>query len=247
MYWPDFETVRTFYSTPLGMLVCRTLRREIRTFWPHILNNPTHNNELVAGLGYATPYLSSFLKAKNAGQSRAIALMPSAMGYRHWPKDKPNRSTSVLETHLPLADNLLDRVLIIHALEHTHDPRTMLREVWRVLAPGGKILVMVPNRRSIWARAEKTPLGHGRPFSQTQLNTLLEDSMFTLNKSKTGVLLPPCNYRFMLKTARFWEEYAPKVPLPMGGMVISEGEKTLYATTKETVKETSRAFAGAVD
>jgi SAM-dependent methyltransferase len=47
-------------------------------------------------------------------------------------------------TDLPFEDAAFDRVLCIHVLEHVHDDLAALRELHRVLAPGGQAIVMVP-------------------------------------------------------------------------------------------------------
>ena len=71
-----------------------------------------------------------------------------------------------------------DRVLLVHMLEWSEHPHALLREIWRVLAPNGRILVAVPNRRGLWARMDTTPFGYGSPFSRSQLTQLLKDAMF---------------------------------------------------------------------
>ena len=53
---------------------------------------------------------------------------------------------------LPLPDGSIDRVLLVHLLEVTEHPRDVLDEVWRVLTPGGRMIVVAPNRRGLWAR-----------------------------------------------------------------------------------------------
>ena len=58
--------------------------------------------------------------------------------------------------HLP--DASIDRVLAVHSLEMAANARDQLREIWRVLAPGGRVILVVPNRRGLWARGEATPL-----------------------------------------------------------------------------------------
>jgi alpha-ketoglutarate-dependent 2,4-dichlorophenoxyacetate dioxygenase len=45
--------------------------------------------------------------------------------------------------------------------------------------PEGRLLLIVPNRRGIWARLDSTPFGHGRPYSRGQLERLLGDALFT--------------------------------------------------------------------
>ena len=55
----------------------------------------------------------------------------------------------------------------------------MLKEIWRVLAGGGRLLVVAPNRRGIWARLDLTPFGSGQPYTMSQLSRLLRDEQFT--------------------------------------------------------------------
>ena len=85
----------------------------------------------------------------------------------------------VEELDLPLVDAAVDRVLLVHALEMSRDAEAMLREVWRVLAPGGRLLAVIPNRRGIWARTDTTPFGHGRPYSRSQITAFVARDWFT--------------------------------------------------------------------
>jgi SAM-dependent methyltransferase len=49
-------------------------------------------------------------------------------------------------------DHFFDTVIIWHVLEHLHDPRGVLEEIHRILRPGGKLIVAVPNLSSLQAR-----------------------------------------------------------------------------------------------
>lgn len=49
-------------------------------------------------------------------------------------------------TSLPLADDSIDLLLCYHVLEHVPDDVTAMREIARVLRPGGRALVQVPFR-----------------------------------------------------------------------------------------------------
>ena len=51
---------------------------------------------------------------------------------------------------LPVPKNSLDAVVLHHVLETAEDPRTAIREVSRVLAPGGRLLVVSFNPWSLW-------------------------------------------------------------------------------------------------
>ena len=82
----------------------------------------------------------------------------------------------------------VDRVLLVHALEMAHDPGALLREVWRVLAAGGRLLAVVPNRRGLWARMDTTPFGHGRPYSRTQINAAPARHLVHADRMERGAL-----------------------------------------------------------
>ena len=47
--------------------------------------------------------------------------------------------------HLPFADNSFETVLLVAVLEHTREPWRLLAEARRVLKPGGRTVVVVPN------------------------------------------------------------------------------------------------------
>ncbi len=117
----------------------------------------------VLGVGYATPYLGLFREEAE----RCLALMPAPQGVVRWPSTRPALAALVEEDELPLTDSAVDRVLLVHALEMSADPAELLREAWRVLAAGGRLLAVVPNRRGLWARMDTTPFGQGRPYSRT--------------------------------------------------------------------------------
>ena len=52
---------------------------------------------------------------------------------------------------LPIASNGVDGVVLHHALEYARDPRSAIREVTRVIRPGGRLLVCCFNPVSLWA------------------------------------------------------------------------------------------------
>jgi SAM-dependent methyltransferase len=60
---------------------------------------------------------------------------------------------------LPFTDGCFDVVLIRDVLHHVPEPQTVLAEARRVLRPGGRILLVEPNRNSplIWAQALMVP------------------------------------------------------------------------------------------
>ena len=137
----DIVDLRAFYLSPLGHATRRLLRQKLLQLWPDL-----RGMNLLA-LGFATPVLRPWL-----GQTDGVfALMPAAQGVVYWPKEGPNRTALADPLDLPLPDNSIDRVLLLHAMESAEDSSALLREVWRVLKSGGRMIAVVPNRRGIWA------------------------------------------------------------------------------------------------
>ena len=227
MMRPDVIDLRKFYHTRLGVTVRKALVRKIRTIWPDI------SNFRLLGLGYATPYLYPF---RNETE-RTFALMPAQQGVIHWPHEGPGLVGLCEETRLPLQDSSVDRIILVHGLENTREADVILQEIWRVLTSSGKLLVVVPGRRGLWARLEKTPFGHGHPFSDKQLRRALRDNMFTFSDVQGALYFPPSNVRLILRMASFLEKIGEKWWSKFSGVRIIEAEKQIFAIPQEPLKK----------
>lgn len=234
--WTDVIDLRDFYESNRGRVARRMIRRRLRDFWPDV------TGMRVLGVGFATPYLRPFMQEAD----RTVAAMPAGQGVLHWPPDGDGLTVLADEMELPFDDLSIDRVLLIHALENAEPVRPLLREVWRVLAGSGKLLVVTPNRRGIWARLERTPLGHGRPYSGRQLSVLLRDTMFTPMSSKTALFVPPIDSRMLLSSSPAWEKIGAAAFSHFGGVVMTEASKQLYAG-QVSAKGVKRRYAVTVD
>ena len=152
----------------------------------------------------------------------------AAQGAIKWPRNGPSRSALVFDEELPLPDSAIDRILMVHALEHAENPRETLMEAWRVLAPNGKLVLVVPNRRGMWARFEHTPFGSGRPWSRGQLQRLLRSAMFTPSSFSEALFFPPFRRRSLLGLTVALETFGRKAWPVFAGVVIVEAVKQLY-------------------
>ena len=215
----DVVDLREFYDTRLGLVARRMLVRRIRAMWPEVAGMR------LLGLGYATPYLRPFL----GEAERVMALMPAAQGVLHWPPEGPNRVVLADESELPLPDFSIDRVLLVHGLEFSEQVRPLLKEVWRVLAGGGRVLVVVPNRRGIWARIDGTPFGQGHPYTPSQLSRLLREESFTPERNSAALYVPPTRSRMMLRSAAAIESVGQRWFTTFAGVVMVEATKEIYA------------------
>jgi SAM-dependent methyltransferase len=157
--------------------------------------------------------------------------MPAAQGVLRWPPEEANQVLLADEAELPLPDMSCDRILLIHALERSEQVRPLLREMWRVLSGSGRLLVIVPNRRGIWARLDRTPFGTGSPFTPSQLSHLMRESLFTPVQSRMALFVPPSNSRMVLGSAPAWEEVGRRWFPTFAGVVMLEAAKEVYAVT----------------
>ncbi len=220
--WPDVVNIKEFYTTSLGKVARRMIRRKIREFWPDV-----KGGNMVA-IGYPTPYLRFYREEAK----RLVALMPAEQGALSWSRKESNIVALVEETQLPLPDKSVDFVLIVHALEFTSHPREMMREIWRVLADGGRLLLVVPNRSGLWSRREKTPFGQGHTYSSLQLAQLLKENTFTPLRAEYALYIPPYFSRLFLKTASAWEKIGHQWFRNLSGVLIFEASKQVYAGSR---------------
>ena len=211
----DVRDLTAFYDAPLGQLARRAILREIRGFWPDL------RNYRVLGYGFAVPYLRALAEAE-----RAIAAMPAPFGVMAWPAGK-NAALLCEEDALPFPDVFFDRILIVHGLESAESLRALLRQLWRVLAPEGRILLVAPNRASLWAQVQVSPFGHGRPFSRMELESLLKDALFEPGRWARALYAPP--FETVTRSGAGWEKVGARLFPGIGGVHVVEAAKSLYA------------------
>ena len=177
------------------------------------------------GIGFAAPYLRLW----RGTAERCIAVTPAQMGATRWPVGEPCLSCTAEEDALPFPDMSFDRVILVHGLEAAENARRLLREIWRVLKDDGRLLVVAPNRAGLWAYVERTPFGHGQPYSFGQLGRLLAASLYRVERRDTVLWLPPVGPRLMLRSADLFERAGRRLMPGMAGVIISEAVKDVYA------------------
>lgn len=231
----DVVDLRNFYAQSLGVVARRFVGRGIRARWSDT------KGLRVVGVGYATPYLGLFREEAE----RCLAFMPAAQGAVKWPSIRPALTALVDADELPLTEAAVDRVLLVHALEMSPDAAALLREAWRVLASGGRMLVVVPNRRGVWARLDTTPFGHGRPYSRSQIIQLLRETWFTPVGWSEALYVPPIPRGWFLRTAIAWERTGASISAPFAGVHIVEATKQVYRSLP--ARKTKRRLVPALE
>lgn len=220
----DVVDLRSFYyQRALGRVVQRILRDRLTAMWP-----PERSAGMtVAGYGFAVPMLRPYLPRAR----RVMALMPGQQGVMQWPMGAPNHAVLCDETAWPLDTGSVDRLIVLHGLETADHAGALLTECWRVLGPGGRLLVMVPNRAGLWAQSEATPFGIGRSYTRGQLESQARGAGFVTEATGAALYIPPSDRRFWLKSAQMWERTGARIAsVLIAGVVMAEFAKQVPAT-----------------
>jgi SAM-dependent methyltransferase len=189
---------------------------QIRQLWPNL----TGLNAV--GLGHAQPFLGTLEEAARVVAFTTPGLPPPSE------VDAAGRCAAVVENMLPLADSSVDRLLLVHSLETSPALKRLMREVWRVLVDGGRIIALVPNRRGLWCWSERTPFGHGQPYSVGQLERTLRRHLLEPVAARNALFLPPVQSGLLLRFAIPVERLGLRLAPQLSGVVLVEAEKQVF-------------------
>jgi SAM-dependent methyltransferase len=209
-----------FYGTRGGEVAARLVSARLSVLWPALPGLS------VLGLGWAAPYLPLW----QAEARRSVSLVP-----RHLraplPLMRAEGCATLLseEESLPFPADSFDRVLLVHGLEAAENARRLLREVWRVLRDDGRLMLVVPNRTGIWAHFDRTPFGHGQPYSRGQIERLLARHLFRTERKEVALFVPPHGLSRLGAAAPVLERCGRVLCPRIAGVFILEAEKDLFA------------------
>ncbi|MBI1300342.1 MAG: methyltransferase domain-containing protein [Alphaproteobacteria bacterium] len=216
-YAPDYQK---FYDSEIGGIVRRTLCGHIEDLWPDV------HGLRVMGCGYTIPYLDVISK----NTERTFNMMPTRQGAENWVLNEKNLTLLCDDRHMPIENSSVDRILLIHYLENADNIKKTLKEVWRILKPNGRIMVIVPNRMGAWTHADWSPFGQGRPFTTMQICESLRDNMFIQECHKMALFVPPIpDSPVMMRSANLIEKMGGRIIPFVAGVHILEASKQIYA------------------
>ena len=229
----DVLDLRNFYyRSALGRAAQTVIREDLRALWPDM------TGRTVVGFGFAVPLLRPFLEEAR----RVIALMPGPQGVMPWPRGAENISALCEDTLWPLQAGQVDRLVLMHGLETSDHADALLEECWRVLAPDGRIVIIVPNRAGLWSRSDTTPFGYGRPYSASQLEAQLRRHRFGTEDVRSTLYQPPSHQPGWRRMARLIERAGRNLPFfAAGGVLMAEAAKQSVALGGTPAPVTRRA------
>lgn len=149
--------------------------------WPHLM---TEYGAKVCGVDYAKLYTTDGLKLRHPTLSHVCAFDFTTQAW-------------------PFEDNSFDVITHLDLIEHVHPPlKHMLDEMYRVLKPGGTLIMTTPNFTSLRKRASmligKSPISqierfycddpfieHIKEYTISELEFLLSNTKFKIDETST--------------------------------------------------------------
>lgn len=136
---------------------------------------------------------------------------------------------------LPFPSFSYDLVVAVTALEFTPHPDTAVRELWRLVKPGGSMVVGVLNAWSPWAwhrgrrsRKVASVFAHARFFSPWKLKSLLARNTGETQFSWSScVFIPPWSGSRLVRLAVPLERIARPLFRPLGALIVMRVDKRL--------------------
>jgi len=235
----DVAQLRRFYSrTDLGMHASTMLGKSLRAIWPNA------RGMAVVGFGYPLPLLQAF----RGEAAQTLALMPAEQGVVSWIDRNRNAAALVEGDRLPMASQTVDRLVSLHGIELASRPEELLQEIHRVLSPGGRVVVIVPNRTGLWARSDSVPFGLGQPFTVGQLRRMLRDYGFDPCLETAALYAPPSRRRFWIRSAPVLERAGARFAMRrLAGVLVVEAVKLVYVAPRPALAASLRGFVGAIE
>jgi len=149
-------------------------RRRITDFF--LKKHLREKNDAVI-LDVASACGANFFNFKKYGKVIGIDISDTSISYC--------KSRGIADIHkgdaqnLPFESNFFDAVLALDALEHFENDSRAVSEMFRVLKPGGLLLVNTPAFMSLWSQHD-TSFHHVRRYRTGQLSDLLRTNEFSL-------------------------------------------------------------------
>lgn len=209
--------LENFYGSRLGLSACAMVHRRLKPLWPSL------EGQDVLGYGYAIPYLEPY------ETHRTLYAMPADQGAVQHNSRRGNTTSLVYGDELPFMPVSFDRVLVAHGLEEAPNIAAVLQELWRVMKPEARIVIVCANRAGLWARSDQTPFGAGRPFSRSQINRALKQAGFVPVVRSGALYSPPLKFANGERRTQGFEIFGETVWPSLSGLVMIEAVKRLYA------------------
>ncbi|MFV9875495.1 MAG: methyltransferase domain-containing protein [Rickettsiales endosymbiont of Dermacentor nuttalli] len=229
--------LNNFYAGDKGQKTYKCINNAISTFWHNI------KNEKILGIGYTSIYIQNFLNNYLISANPFYPYTDSNILGEYIRNNNTNiMDCAIQEDALPFSNNAINRIMLIHCIEYSSNIHQLMKEVWRILIPGGKLLIVVPNKFSILSYVETDFFKRCNSFSIGQLYNLLYEHMFVPISTSSALFGVSNLYSTLLPFHSILEHTGQKSLLPFGGLLLIESTKLMYASRQKFPKPRKMVF-----
>ena len=221
----DFLNYQKFYNSSIGNLLAHHIELKLKKYCY------LRDNQNIGCFGYSLPYLN-FLENHNLVLSYCYS---KRMGISKEDIFKLNK-VLIDEDRIPFQDSYFDHAFLIHYLENTYNLQLSLREIWRTLAPEGKLYLIIPNKKSSWYLSSTSPFSSGSGFSKKQINNLLNDSFFEIQSIERLVYFPNKNFLIVRKYKDLIDKIGSLFLKYFNGVYLCIVKKKIYANITSQIQ-----------
>ena len=82
---------------------------------------------------------------------------------------------------MPIHPASYDRIINLHTLEYSEDPVSFMEETWKILSPGGKLFLMVPNKKGAWKKSGVPKTCSTKGYLFKDIKKLLTENGFIIS------------------------------------------------------------------
>lgn len=228
------KSLRRWFESPLGEILLSQQQPFIRS----LVEEYSAETQLLV-----SPSGAALLGEKAAPGSRypqlQVKLCPGIRNYRACTDTDYSPLVADLDA-IPLLDNSVDFILLHHTLEFSENPHQVLREVARVLSPGGHLVIVGFNRWSLLGmrRWVGQIFGISAPWAHHPLSTgRLIDWMYLMSCEPMSIARGfyglPIQYRRGMKWFKPVDDYLMRTTAPGGGFYMLHATKLLFGRSQQ--------------
>lgn len=153
-------------------------RRIIASFLERILGEVTDSPARILDVGCGTG--ANLLLLSKYGDAEGVDISDDALAFcRERGLQKVKKGAA---EELPYADESFDLVSALDVVEHLDDDLAALKEMKRVLRPGGRVFLFVPTFMFLWGLQDDVS-NHRRRYRLPELRRLLEQAGFEVERT----------------------------------------------------------------